>query len=97
MTYFGWRSVATALADTGISITNLKQAGRWKSDEVAEGYLENSTPQKNDRMSMLGAEEKESKKQKIYSQQEIPACRCCPPSTVQFHKTSPSFQYYVYY
>eukprot|EP00957_Ditylum_brightwellii_P168728 12842900-Ditylum_brightwellii.AAC.1 len=47
------RSATTALADAGISITNLKQAGRWKSDAVAEGYLENSTAQKNERMSML--------------------------------------------
>eukprot|EP00957_Ditylum_brightwellii_P206000 15346374-Ditylum_brightwellii.AAC.1 len=37
--HFAWRSAATALADTGISVTNLKQAGRWKSDAVAEGTL----------------------------------------------------------
>eukprot|EP00957_Ditylum_brightwellii_P160466 12216143-Ditylum_brightwellii.AAC.1 len=54
-THFGWRSVATALADAGISITNLKRAGRWKSDAVAEGYLENLTAQKNAQMSMLSA------------------------------------------
>eukprot|EP00957_Ditylum_brightwellii_P002858 219607-Ditylum_brightwellii.AAC.1 len=56
MTHFGQRSAATALADAGILITNLKQAGRWKSDLVVEGYLENSTAKKNEQMSMLGAE-----------------------------------------
>eukprot|EP00957_Ditylum_brightwellii_P195507 14896188-Ditylum_brightwellii.AAC.1 len=35
-THFAWQSAATALADAGISITNLKQAGRWKSDAVTE-------------------------------------------------------------
>eukprot|EP00957_Ditylum_brightwellii_P055782 4226973-Ditylum_brightwellii.AAC.1 len=30
------RSVATALADAGILITNLNRAGRWKSDAVAK-------------------------------------------------------------
>eukprot|EP00957_Ditylum_brightwellii_P065044 4933767-Ditylum_brightwellii.AAC.1 len=53
-THFGWRSAATALTDTGILITNLKQAGRWKNDAVAEGYLENLTAQKHEQMSMLG-------------------------------------------
>eukprot|EP00957_Ditylum_brightwellii_P113189 8631567-Ditylum_brightwellii.AAC.1 len=37
MTNFAWRSVATALADTSILITNLKQVGRWKSEKVVEG------------------------------------------------------------
>jgi integrase len=36
------RSSATSLADSGISKTNLKRTGRWKSDAVAEGYLVNS-------------------------------------------------------
>eukprot|EP00957_Ditylum_brightwellii_P185077 14094115-Ditylum_brightwellii.AAC.1 len=67
MTHFAWRSAATALVDASILITNLKQAGRWKTDAVAEGYLENSTAQKNEQMSMLGAEPTQ-KMQKIYSQ-----------------------------
>ena len=35
-------SSATTLADEGISLTNLKRHGGWKSDTVAEGYIRNS-------------------------------------------------------
>eukprot|EP00957_Ditylum_brightwellii_P099787 7601401-Ditylum_brightwellii.AAC.1 len=40
--YFGWRSGAVALADEGISMPNLKQAGRWASTLVVEEYMEHS-------------------------------------------------------
>eukprot|EP00957_Ditylum_brightwellii_P171631 13066977-Ditylum_brightwellii.AAC.1 len=61
-TQFARRSTATALADTGISMTNLKRVGRWKSDKVAEGYLENSKMQKKEQMKMLDAEPPKKKK-----------------------------------
>eukprot|EP00957_Ditylum_brightwellii_P016198 1219006-Ditylum_brightwellii.AAC.1 len=47
-THSARRSAAIALADAGILITNLKRPGRWKSDAIAEGYLENLTAQKNE-------------------------------------------------
>ena len=47
------RSGASALADTGISLINLKKAGRWKSSKVAEGYIENSKSRKIDQMKRL--------------------------------------------
>ena len=34
------RSSATALADSGASMTTLKRQFRWKSDTVAEGYID---------------------------------------------------------
>ena len=47
------RSAATALADSGVSITNLKRHGRWKSDAVAEGYIDNSAPLLEEKMNLL--------------------------------------------
>eukprot|EP00957_Ditylum_brightwellii_P008705 660693-Ditylum_brightwellii.AAC.1 len=41
-TLFARKSAATALADVGISMINLKCVDRWKLDKVADGYLENS-------------------------------------------------------
>eukprot|EP00957_Ditylum_brightwellii_P020770 1566012-Ditylum_brightwellii.AAC.1 len=65
MTHFARKFAATALADGGISITNLKHAGRWKLDAVAEGYLENSKTQNNEQMKLLDAvPPKNSKKAK---------------------------------
>jgi len=36
------RSMASILAETGISLLELKQHGRWKSDRVAQGYIDDS-------------------------------------------------------
>ena len=38
------RSVATNLANKGVSFINLKQHGQWNSDAVVEGYIANSEP-----------------------------------------------------
>lgn len=40
------RSSATLLADTGVNLTTLKRHGGWKSDAVAEGYIEESVGNK---------------------------------------------------
>lgn len=40
------RSSATALADAGVGITNLKRHGGWQSTKVAEGYLDESLENK---------------------------------------------------
>eukprot|EP00957_Ditylum_brightwellii_P208845 15359190-Ditylum_brightwellii.AAC.2 len=42
MNHFTRRSCTTSLADAGISITNLKRGGCWKSAKIVEEYLENS-------------------------------------------------------
>ena len=42
------RSSATALADTGASLTTLKRQFRWKSDSVALGYVDQSKQHKLD-------------------------------------------------
>ena len=42
------RSSATALADTGASLTTLKRQYRWKSDTVALGYVDQSKQHKMD-------------------------------------------------
>lgn len=40
------RTSATLLADSGANLTTLKRHGGWKSDQVAEGYIEESIEQK---------------------------------------------------
>ena len=47
------RSAATSLADSGVSITNLKRHGQWKSSDVAEGYIVNSEQICQERERML--------------------------------------------
>lgn len=44
---------ATVLADEGISVTNLKRHGGWKSDSVAENYIRNSKKIKIDTANLL--------------------------------------------
>eukprot|EP00957_Ditylum_brightwellii_P001034 82215-Ditylum_brightwellii.AAC.1 len=52
-THFGRHSGATSLADAGISLKNLKRAGRWASQKACKEYLEHSHAMKMDRLKML--------------------------------------------
>lgn len=56
------RTSATALADRGISLTNLKQHAGWKSDTVAEGYIANSKKMRRDIAEMLAPDQEETEK-----------------------------------
>ena len=47
------RSAATNLADAGVSLVNLKRHGQWKSDSVAESYIANSKPLREEREQLL--------------------------------------------
>ena len=47
------RSAATCLANSGMSLINLKRAGRWKSVTSCEKYLEHCLSIKLDRMNRL--------------------------------------------
>ncbi|XP_074030226.1 uncharacterized protein [Leptinotarsa decemlineata] len=47
------RTSATALANAGATMTNLKRYGGWKSSTVAEGYLEDSIELRNKTARML--------------------------------------------
>ena len=47
------RSAATNLADAGVSLVNLKRHGQWKSDTVAERYIANSVPLRQERATKL--------------------------------------------
>ena len=47
------RSAATNLADQGVSKTNLKRHGQWKSDTAVEVYIAQSKPIRYERMSKL--------------------------------------------
>ena len=47
------RTAATILANSGISLLGLKRAGRWKTLQTAEEYLEHSLPALRDRMNRL--------------------------------------------
>ncbi|XP_023312630.1 uncharacterized protein LOC111692753, partial [Anoplophora glabripennis] len=47
------RTSATALANAGATMTNLKRHGGWKSSTVAEGYLEDSIELRNKTARML--------------------------------------------
>lgn len=55
------RTAATVLADAGVSKTNLKRIGQWKSDAVVEGYIANSVPLRRERVNGLLPPVKESK------------------------------------
>ena len=46
-------AAATTLAETGMSITALFHASRWKSYKTAEGHKEHSNVKKDNRMSRL--------------------------------------------
>jgi hypothetical protein len=48
------RSGATMLADSGISKITLKRAGRWKSDTVCDGYVDESKSSKIEIANALG-------------------------------------------
>lgn len=50
------RTAATLLAEAGASIMVLKLLGDWKSDTVAQGYIENSTRLKRNIADMLGSD-----------------------------------------
>ena len=47
------RSAATCLANGGASLIQLKRAGRWNSDKVAQEYIEYCLPEKRKRVNML--------------------------------------------
>ena len=47
------RTAATNLADTGVSFTNLKRYRQWVSDAVVEGYIANSKPLREERLTCL--------------------------------------------
>eukprot|EP00957_Ditylum_brightwellii_P161510 12297324-Ditylum_brightwellii.AAC.1 len=47
------RSGAVALADAGISMPNLKHAGRWASTSVVEDYMEHSHASKKEHLNLL--------------------------------------------
>lgn len=47
------RSAATNLADAGVTLTNLKRHGQWKSPSAAEGYIANSLPLRREREQKL--------------------------------------------
>ena len=47
------RSAATNLANSGISLTNLKCHGQWASDPACEGFIAQSRPLKIERLTCL--------------------------------------------
>lgn len=42
------RTATTLLADMGVSLINLKRFGRWKSDSIAQSYIDQSTALKTE-------------------------------------------------
>eukprot|EP00957_Ditylum_brightwellii_P174873 13315132-Ditylum_brightwellii.AAC.1 len=51
--HFGRRSGAIALADAGISMLNLKHAGRWASTLAVAEYMEHSHASKKKHLTLL--------------------------------------------
>eukprot|EP00957_Ditylum_brightwellii_P063105 4790407-Ditylum_brightwellii.AAC.1 len=51
--HFGRRSGAIALADAGISMPNLKCAGRWTSTSAVEEYMEHGHASKKGHLNLL--------------------------------------------
>ena len=62
--HFGRRSGAVALADAGISMPNLKRAGRWASTLAVEEYMEHSHASKKERLTLLDTKKKETASEK---------------------------------
>eukprot|EP00957_Ditylum_brightwellii_P046535 3531539-Ditylum_brightwellii.AAC.1 len=56
------RSGATAMADSGTGIINLKHAGMWKSSTVAEGYVAESAQMKRLQVDALAGKPAAKKK-----------------------------------
>jgi hypothetical protein len=54
------RTGATILADSGVDKLTLKRAGRWKSDSVCEGYIEESKDSKLNISKIISHKETES-------------------------------------
>ena len=74
------RSGATFFADTGASLLQLKRYGQWKSDRVAESYVENSVPMKMDAANRIsgvqnfetdGVKEPDLKRQRVVKNQDV--------------------------
>eukprot|EP00957_Ditylum_brightwellii_P113996 8690883-Ditylum_brightwellii.AAC.1 len=63
-TYFGRCSDAVALADAGISIQNLKRAGRWASISTVEQYMKHSHAPKAKRVALLNKHTKAQQQQR---------------------------------
>ena len=58
------RSSATALADAGASLSSLKRQFRWKSDSVAQSYIDQSMTHKIDVANSLNIHVEDAKKSK---------------------------------
>eukprot|EP00957_Ditylum_brightwellii_P190061 14468797-Ditylum_brightwellii.AAC.1 len=58
MTHFGRQSGAVALTDAGISMQNLKRAGRWDLISAVEQYMEHSHTSKAKRVVLLDKKKK---------------------------------------
>eukprot|EP00957_Ditylum_brightwellii_P089127 6787354-Ditylum_brightwellii.AAC.1 len=56
--HFGRCSGTVALADAGISMSNLKRAGRWVSISVVEQYMEHSHASNTKRVTLLDKTQK---------------------------------------
>ena len=53
MLHTWWQSEATNIADAGINFINLKRHRQWVSNAVVEGYIVNSTPLREERLTSL--------------------------------------------
>eukprot|EP00957_Ditylum_brightwellii_P069602 5287033-Ditylum_brightwellii.AAC.1 len=62
--HFGRCSGTVALADVGISMPNLKRAGRWVSISVVEQYMEHSHASKTKRVALLNKHKKVQQQQR---------------------------------
>lgn len=66
------RSAATLMANAGVSQINLKKFGRWKSDSVAMGYIDESATSKRKLAQTLrdGEEVRNVKKSAVIEENE---------------------------
>eukprot|EP00957_Ditylum_brightwellii_P175421 13354075-Ditylum_brightwellii.AAC.1 len=58
--HFGRRNSDVALAGAGISVPNLKQAGRWVSISAVEEYMEHSHVSKKKCLTLLDTKKESS-------------------------------------
>jgi integrase len=77
------RSAATAAADAGISMINLKRFGGWKSDSVAASYVDNSLTATREAADLL-LPTTSSTTTPLITNEEVPiVAECVPPFAKQ--------------
>ena len=61
------RTSATILANSGANMERIKRIGAWKSDKIAEGYVENSLAYKRETSDLIISSISNTKRRKYFT------------------------------